>query len=577
MKQTKLILTMLLAGVLLPTGVLAQTTTVTSTFNDMTEPYDYEGDTNIYGSLTTSEGNDWGYAIGDRVLWLSKTTSSGSFALNLKGRPITLTSNFEMTGYVKKITVKVGGSVSKIDYSIEDYKSNYQIGSHEVNSGNVAYYSYIMSEGAGDDSYVNKDNYRCVHITITPKSDDEPTIIESISVEYLKELADDGCSGAINAWLTWKYEQQGYDKVLTISGNGNMRNYEVSGRYTTSPWGKISDITKVVLDEGVGSVGDFAFYNITYLNSVTLPTSSLWSIGKYAFMRNYYLKSITLPEGLQQLGDQAFNGNSSLESVSLPSTLRVLGSQVFGQCPQLASITVAEGNTWYDSRDNCNAVIKTADKELVVGCKNTVIPDGILTIAPYAFYNSNQMESMAIPASVTRIGEHAFDFCNKMTAPLVLEGVQVFEPWAFYYCSSVEFMSLGSNLTLIGKGAFNNMKSLKHVYCTADPGNVTWEYNNDNSCCNPDGSTKFHVNDPAAWKAKFPDAHVQFVEMGSAESSEGDVSGDGKTDADDVTALMNYLMGTPPAGFNAAAADVNNDGKVNVADIVALVNLLLRK
>ena len=294
-------------------------------------------------------------------------------------------------------------------------------------------------------------------------------------------------------------------------------------------------------------------------------------------MGNYYLKSITLPEGLQQLGDQAFSGNSALESVSLPSTLRVLGSQVFGQCPCLTSITVAEGNTWYDSRDNCNAVIKTADKELVVGCQNTVIPDGILTIAPYAFYNSNEMESMPIPASVTRIGEHAFDFCSKMTAPLVLEGVQVLEPWAFYYCSGVEYMSLGSNLTLIGKGAFNNMKSLKDVYCTADPDNVTWENNNDNTCCNPDGSTKFHVNDPAAWQAKFPDANVQFVEMGSAETEEGNLNGDDVVDAKDVVALMNYLAGSKPEGFNEAAADVNGDGKIDIADIVALVNLLLSK
>ena len=99
----------------------------------------------------------------------------------------------------------------------------------------------------------------------------------------------------------------------------------------------------------------------------------------------------------------------------------------------------------------------------------------------------------------------------------------------------------------------------------------------DNTCCNPDGSTKFHVNDPAAWQAKFPNANVQFVEMGSAETEEGNLNGDDVVDAKDVVALMNYLAGSKPEGFNEAAADVNGDGKIDIADIVALVNLLLSK
>lgn len=77
-------------------------------------------------------------------------------------------------------------------------------------------------------------------------------------------------------------------------------------------------------------------------------------------------------------------------------------------CPNLTNISVENGNTVYDSRDNCNAIIKTATNTLVVGCKNTVIPNSITSIGRNAFDGCTELTSIEIPNSVTSIGIYAF-------------------------------------------------------------------------------------------------------------------------------------------------------------------------
>ena len=58
---------------------------------------------------------------------------------------------------------------------------------------------------------------------------------------------------------------------------------------------------------------------------------------------------------------------------------------------------------------------------------------------------------------------------------------------------------------------------------------------------------------------------------------DGDANGDGEVDVDDAEAIMNYLLGNPPAGFNVAAADVNGDGVVDIADAVAVLNEIMNQ
>ena len=106
----------------------------------------------------------------------------------------------------------------------------------------------------------------------------------------------------------------------------------------------------------------------------------------------------------------------------------------------MASIVVESGNAVYDSRDNCNAIINTASNELIAGCQNTVIPNGVTNIGGLAFSGRSGLTSVTIPNSVTSIGGSAFAGCSGLT-----------------------FVTIPNSVTTIGRYAFNDCSSLKEV------------------------------------------------------------------------------------------------------------------
>lgn len=104
---------------------------------------------------------------------------------------------------------------------------------------------------------------------------------------------------------------------------------------------------------------------------------------------------------------------SGLTSINIPASVTNIGKHAFKGCSGLTGIDVASGNSVYDSRNNCNAIIKTSDNILVSGCKNTVIPASVTYIGDYAFEGCSGLTSINIPVSVTYIGKYVFLFCNK--------------------------------------------------------------------------------------------------------------------------------------------------------------------
>ena len=87
-----------------------------------------------------------------------------------------------------------------------------------------------------------------------------------------------------------------------------------------------------------------------------------------------------------------------------------------GKCSNLSSIIVENGNPIYDSRDNCNAIIKTDENKLVMGCQNTIIPNSVTAIEENAFWGMTGLTSMHIPASVTSIGIQCLSDCSGLTS-----------------------------------------------------------------------------------------------------------------------------------------------------------------
>ena len=209
----------------------------------------------------------------------------------------------------------------------------------------------------------------------------------------------------------------------------------------------------------VTAIGEWAFGRSENMTSVVIP-SSVTSIGTDAFYDCIGLTSVTIPNSVTTLGEEAFCACRSLTSVTIPSSVTSIGDGAFGFCDNLASLTVESGNTIYDSRDGCNAIIETASNTLIAGCQNTVIPNSVTAIGNCGFGGCIGLTSFNIPGSVTAIGEDAFACCNGLTSVDIPNSVTVIGEFAFRQCENLASVTIGDAVITIGKGAFDHCDAL---------------------------------------------------------------------------------------------------------------------
>ena len=234
-------------------------------------------------------------------------------------------------------------------------------------------------------------------------------------------------SGTCGESATWSLA----NGVLTISGTGAMKNYS----YASTPWYKYrEDITAVIIENGVTSIGDDAFYNCTGITSVTIP-SSVTSIRDDAFQNCDGLTNVTIPNSVTSIGDYAFYNCNNLTSVTIGSGVTSIGDYMFSYCNNLTSIVVDEANSKYDSRDGCNAIIYTSSNNLTAGCKNTTIPGSVTSIGSNALHGCTGLTSITIPNSVTKIGDYAFADCRDLASVTIGSGVTSIADRTFSGCS----------------------------------------------------------------------------------------------------------------------------------------------
>ena len=235
------------------------------------------------------------------------------------------------------------------------------------------------------------------------------------------------------------------NNVLTVVGWGAMADDIPSYR----GWNRhCSDVTSVVIEDGVTHIGGDAFLGCRNLASVTIPAS------------------------VTSIGSGAFSDCSSLPSINISANVQSIGSGAFSGCNSLATITVDEDNQTFDSRGDCNAIIRKEGNELVAGCKNTTIPEDVQSIGERAFYGCGSLTSITIPASVTSIGGQAFYICG-LTAITIPNSVQSIGDNAFFWCSNLESVSIGSGVESISPNTFNRCHNLRTI--TIDANNPTFD------------------------------------------------------------------------------------------------------
>lgn len=208
------------------------------------------------------------------------------------------------------------------------------------------------------------------------------------------------------------------------------------------------------------------------------------SIDEKAFWDSRNLKSVTLPRSITSIGRVAFQGCKSLTAIKIPNSVKTIQDELFRGCDNLSEIVVEEGNSEYDSREGCNAIIETKTNTLIAGCNGTVIPSSVLEIGSRAFvaytkpsivipgniktigwgaFNYTPLTSITLSEGVTTIGHSAFAGCSALERVIMPNSVKVIEESAFFSCTSLVSIVIPKSVESIEHDTFFNCTSLKNV------------------------------------------------------------------------------------------------------------------
>lgn len=303
------------------------------------------------------------------------------------------------------------------------------------------------------------------------------------------------CGADVNGLnMTWKLDEDG---TLTISGTGRMAYYIQEWEV---PWHDSRTlIKKVVINDGVNSVGNWAFADCNALTSIDIPSSltdignylcagcislidisipgNVINIGEYAFHNCTGLTSATISDGVINIGEGAFSGCSDLTSVYLSFTLKSIEENVFSGCNNLTSIDIPNGvnSIGVAAFSNCTALTEVAVPGTLIGdsafmgCSgltSVIVVNGVERIGTGAFWGCNSLTSIDIPDSVNSIGQSAFNCCEKLKNISIPIGVTSIEDYTFYKCTSLTDIIIPASIKSIGKSAFYQCTALNSVTFT---------------------------------------------------------------------------------------------------------------
>ncbi|MDE7070808.1 MAG: leucine-rich repeat domain-containing protein, partial [Clostridia bacterium] len=258
------------------------------------------------------------------------------------------------------------------------------------------------------------------------------------------------------------YELNADNASYTVKGlttDNNSTQIVIPSTYQGKPVTRIdryafrncSNIVSVSLSPNIVSIGSYAFDNCTALKGVYITDMSSWC--KINFDGSY--------SNPLEYAHKLYLNNKLVTDLTIPADITSVNFYTFYNCIDLASITVEPNNAVYKSQDNC--LIEKQTDRLVLGCKNSVIPDYVKIIATSAFEGCKGLTSIEIPSGVDYIGFYAFANCVDLQSIVIPSGVKIIGDGVFKNCSSLESVEIPSGVMEIGMSAFSGCSSLKNV------------------------------------------------------------------------------------------------------------------
>ena len=220
-------------------------------------------------------------------------------------------------------------------------------------------------------------------------------LLAALLVPSLSVTTSAAESGTCGDGLTWSLSAG----TLTISGKGTMTQFT---ELTMAPWYEFRDqIKRVVLPDGLKSIGSLAFYDCKNLKTVYLP-DSVTKIGSYAFAGCEQLESIRLGPALAVIEAAAFHSCYKLVSVSLPYSLQSLGNQAFYRCESLATVTIP-------------TFLNHMGTSVFAYCKSLVraeVSARLASMPEWTFYGCGKLTVVILPETVGEVENYAFKNCD---------------------------------------------------------------------------------------------------------------------------------------------------------------------
>ena len=273
--------------------------------------------------------------------------------------------------------------------------------------------------------------------------------------------------GSCGVDVTWVLTNEG---VLTISGEGAMKNYD-SPQYQRNnimPWyPNRSEIRSLIVEEGVTTIGDHAFFGCANLQSVTIA-EGVTRIGEKAFCKCDALVELTIPESMESVGASAFADCGNLTTVTYGGSRVQWNMLAYGHNALVAATTTCEGNGSVGGSCGVDVTWVLTNEGVL-----TISGEGAMSNYDSPKYQRNnimpwyptrgEIRQVVIEAGVTTIGEHAFFACANLRNVTIADGVTSIGASAFCDCGSLTEVTIPESVTSLGGSAFAGCGNLATV------------------------------------------------------------------------------------------------------------------